>query len=67
MLLLTSPMIVLRRVVVTKPLASGILFSTSPIVVLRTVEITKPITSGIRLSTSSISFSKFCVVLICLN
>ena len=42
-----SPIFVSRTVVVTKPLASGILHSTLPTFALKTGVVTKPLTSGI--------------------
>ena len=57
---LTSPIFVLRIVVLTKLLVSSILFLISLVFVFKTVVVTKLLVSGIFLSTSSTFFSKFC-------
>ena len=55
----TSPMVVLRKVVITKLLVSGILFSTN--FCIKKILVFKPLVSGIYLSTSPVFFSKFCL------
>ena len=61
-LLSTSPVFVLKAVLVTNPLTSGVLFSTSSLFELKAVLVTKLLVSGIVLSIFSIFFlSKTCL------
>ena len=68
MLFLISFIFVLRIVVKTKPLTSGIFLSTSAIFILRKVVVTKPLTSDIFLLTFpifSLNFVCLCYIYLC--
>ena len=68
MLFLISFIFVLRTVVKTKPLTSGIFLSTSAIFILRKVVVTKPLTSDIFLLTFpifSLNFVCLCYIYLC--